>query len=109
MPQINTDLITDLKNTLSLELRDSISYIELEEVLSKYVNELISKNFEKLVSVLYRIDVSEKKLKYLLKSNADENAGKIIAQLIIERQLEKIKSRKENTMPAKDDDEFEKW
>ena len=48
-----------------------------------------------LVQILYRIDVSEKKIKTLLKENQGSDAGKIIASLIIERQMQKIKSRQQ--------------
>jgi hypothetical protein len=69
---------------------------ELEEMhrkLAVYINELIEKDFQKLISILYRLDVSEEKLKALLINNTGEDAGNIIAHLIIERQLQKIKSR----------------
>ncbi|WP_462221025.1 hypothetical protein [Ferruginibacter sp.] len=97
----NTELIQYINKDMALELPEKISFTELEEKLSAAINELIQDNFEKLVSLLYRIDVSEKKLKNLLQDHASENAGKIIAQLIIERQLEKMalrkKYKKENT------------
>lgn len=81
---------------------------EVQQLLAEAVNYLLNHNFEKLVSILYRIDVNETKLKTVLKENPGEDAGKIIADLIIERQLQKIKSRKEtnsnNNIP-----EDEKW
>ncbi len=63
--------------------------------LIEYINQLIITNFEKLVQLLYRIDVNEAKLKAMLADNTNEDAAKIIAALIIERQLQKIKSRAE--------------
>jgi hypothetical protein len=109
MTEPNEVLIADLNKTLAIELSAAISFTELEETLAAYVNELIQKDFEKLVSLLYRVDVNENKLKGLLDLCADENAGKIIAQLIIERQQQKINSRKE--FGKKDDsvDADEKW
>ncbi len=105
----NTGLIQNINKDLAITLSEKISFTDLEEKLAAHVNHLIKKDFEKLVSLLYRIDVNESKLKKFLHIYTNENAGKIIAQLIITRQLEKIKSRKENTKPAKVDDEFEKW
>jgi hypothetical protein len=104
-----TELIQNINRELDIELPEKIALNNLEEKLSIHINHLIEKDFEKLVSLLYRIDVSESKLKNLLHIYANENSGIMIARLIIERQLEKIKSRKENTRPAKEDDEFEKW
>jgi hypothetical protein len=104
-----TELIQNINKELAIELPEKIALNDLEEKLAAHINRLIEKDFEKLVSLLYRIDVSESKLKNLLHVYANENSGKVIAQLIIERQLEKIKSRKENTGRAEEEDEFEKW
>ena len=71
--------------------------------LADYINQLILVNFERLVQLLYRIDVSEAKLKYLLKENPSEDAGRIIALLIIERQVQKIKFKKEMSENDSDD------
>ena len=90
------ELIQILNNELAIELPEKISFEELKENLSQHINHLIQTNFQKLVSLLYRVDVSESKLKTLLKENADADAGRIIAELIIERQLQKIKSRNGN-------------
>ncbi|HWC54101.1 MAG TPA: hypothetical protein VG676_11000 [Chitinophagaceae bacterium] len=77
--------------------------------LALFINDLIVNDFTKLVQLLYRIDISEKKLKQLLSDNADKDAGKIIAELIIERQLQKIKSRQQFKSPGGIIDDSEKW
>jgi hypothetical protein len=79
-----------------------------KEVLVEKINALLNHDFQKLVSILYRMDVSETRLVQLLKENPGENAAVIIADLMIERQLQKIKSRGENknTDIIPDDD---KW
>ncbi len=105
----NSELVQYLNKDMALELPEKISFTELEEKLSAEVNLLIQTNFEKLVSLLYRIDVSEKKLKTLLHNNANENAGKIIAALIIERQLEKMALRKKFTKDSKGESDQERW
>lgn len=80
----------------------------LKEKLSRHINHLIQDDFEKLVSLLYRVDVSETKLKNLLHKHRDENAGSIIANMIIERQLQKIESRKK-AKDSRDISDEEKW
>jgi hypothetical protein len=57
------------------------------------INFLIQKDFARLINVLYRLDVSESRLKLLLQQQPDVNAGELIANLMIERQLEKIATR----------------
>ena len=109
MPQINSDLIPSLSQTLDINLPDDISFELLNEKLLQHINNLILHDFQKLVSLLYRIDISEEKLKYLLKENADKDAASIIADLIIERQMQKIKSRELFKQWDLDIDENEKW
>jgi hypothetical protein len=58
--------------------------------------------------VLYRVDVSEPKLKNLLQANPQTDAAVIIADLLIERQAEKIKTR-ESFKGKRDIPEDEKW
>ena len=81
---------------------------ELERELSVKINWLIQNNFEQLVFILYRIDVNELKLRLLLNQFTGEDTGKIIAQLIIERQTQKIITRQQFKQQH-DIDENEKW
>ena len=65
------------------------AFSELEQLgpsdLIAYINDCIQNDFNKLVQLLYRIDVSEEKLKYILQLNPNEDAAKLIAAVIIER------------------------
>ena len=101
-------LITELKKDLPLETAENISLDELKKKLATHINNLINHDFEKLISLLYRVDVSERKLKTLLRENKNEDAGTLIAELIIERQLQKIKTRKEFSQNNKQSD-AERW
>ena len=86
-------------NLQSLEKLDTPS-VELT------INELIKNDFSRLVQILYRIDVSEAKLKNILNANPNEDAGKLIAQVIIERLAATKKARESfNTPPRIDDTE----
>ena len=90
------------------DLPENISGADVERSLAEKINYLIQHDFELLVRLLYRIDVNEKKLKTLLKENTGEDAGKLIATLIIERQLQKIRSREQSSRDSTniiDDDE----
>jgi len=50
-----------------------------------YINDCIQNDFNQLVQLLYRIDVSEEKLKMILHSNPNEDAARLIAAVIVER------------------------
>lgn len=77
---------------ISIENR---SYEELERKLASYLNDLLTKDFNKLVSILYRIDIAQEKAMAALAENAKiESAGETLARLIIDRQLEKVITRR---------------
>lgn len=101
-------LISTINHSLAIELPEKLTESELRSHLNEYINTLIRDDFERLVALLYRIDVSETKLKYLLLENPHQDAAKIIAALIIERQKQKIRLRKRNK-PDTDIPEIEKW
>ncbi|MEI2740681.1 MAG: hypothetical protein V9F01_18045 [Chitinophagaceae bacterium] len=109
MTLVNKDLVPEINQSLEISLPDSISLEELKEKLVLHINYLINHDFEKLVFYLYRIDVNESRMKYLLDQKEGENAAELIADLIIERQLEKIKSRQQFRQRDNDIDENEKW
>lgn len=120
MTQINTDLIPALNDSFEIILPPDISLKEIKDKLAEHINHLINHDFQKLVSLLYRVDVNENKLRDLLQQNearppADggtvgrgENTAGLITDLIIERQLQKMKSRKNSSKDDSIPDE-EKW
>ena len=55
------------------------------------------------------MDVSEPKLKNLLANHPQADAGIIIAQLMIERQLQKIATRKQFRQKDNSINEEDKW
>ncbi|MEQ1675443.1 MAG: hypothetical protein ABL876_02005 [Chitinophagaceae bacterium] len=105
---MHEDLVPDINQSLEISLPASISPEELKDQLSAYINHLINTDFEKLVYYLYRIDVDETRMRNLLDKSAGENAAALIAELIIERQQQKIESR--NTFDTNDNiPDEEKW
>jgi hypothetical protein len=92
---IDAQLIETLNNTMEMSIPVTLDEEELHQQLSVYIGQLIETDFQKLVNLLYRIDVSETKLRSFLTDNPDSDAASIIAGLIIERQLQKIKSREQ--------------
>ena len=105
----NEALVREINKSIAIVFQEGISLDELEIQLSAYINQLIQTDFQKLITLLYRIDVSEPKLKELLKQNPEEEAGRIIAALIIERQVQKIKTRQQFGRQQGGFTEEEKW
>ena len=100
--------INELAKELGLALTDN-NYEKNRQLLATQVNEWLLNNFDKLISVLYRMDVSEARLKKLLEDHPNTDAGLIIADMMIERQAAKIKSRQQYRQRDNSIDEEEKW
>lgn len=88
------ELVRLINNQLDTDFEDSISPDELQQKLWGFINDLIQHDFQKLVLILYKVDVDENKLKNILKDEAGKDAADIIAVLIIEREKQKIETRK---------------
>jgi len=106
IPEQPTELIQDLNRSYGLELADHLGLDQLEALLAERVNTMIREDFGALVQWLYRVDVNETKLRQLLRENEGpvvdgqgagqerEDTGKIIARLVMERQWQKIETRR---------------
>ena len=94
--QNNQALSTVIKN-LHIEEENDLEKSQSEnfQILVNFIDDLIQNDFNRLVSILYRVDISEQKLKLKLAENKDSNvrSAEIIANLLIEREQEKIRSR----------------
>lgn len=90
---------------LSLETIEKLD----PSALTKLINEWITQDFKKLLLVLYRLDVSEKKLTQLLAENKGVDAANIIAALIIERIASAKASREKYKMDPSAIPDDEKW
>lgn len=71
------------------------NYEQLKKDLADYLNDLLVSDYNKLISILYRIDIAQEKAVAELAKNAEnESPGETLARLIIERQLQKIETRR---------------
>ncbi len=91
-------LIEKLYNDFSIDktnLPTTKDYSEelkiIKEFLSKRITELMIKNQERFFNTLYRIDVNESKVAQVL--NTSKNISDDLADLIIERQLQRLKTQ----------------
>lgn len=91
-----------LANSFELELPETISKEKIIEILSWRVDKLMAANPDQLFSMLYRLDISEAKIKAAMLEGGI--FAKNIAVLIYERQLEKIVARKKYPGQAAEDD-----
>ncbi len=100
--------IKEVANELGITILENNFQVNRQALINR-INELIQTDFQKLILILYRVDVNEDKLRYFIKENSEENAASIIADLLIERQAQKIIFRKQFGKRDNDIDENEKW
>ena len=67
---------------------------ELKEVLIERIAFMLDHEYDKLVNALYRIDLDEGKLHELFSGKNRESIPSILADMIFERQIQKIYFRK---------------
>jgi len=79
-----------------------------KEDLIVFIKQLINNDFEKLIFLLYRIDVNENKIKQLL-DKSTINTEELIAQAIIDRIAEKKITKEKYKQQQQDIDEDDKW
>ena len=86
--------VTEFHKLSLLPTAQHITYDQLQQYLITHINQLLKNDFSALVQLLYRMDIPEEKLRYYLQQNKEEMASGIIAELMIERQLQKAESRR---------------
>jgi hypothetical protein len=88
--------------TLSLqkyiEVNEGLPYEELKRILSEQIVFLLHNELEKLMGILYRIDVRERDVKAAFAQNNPKLIAPLLATSIIERELEKAKSRRDHSI-----------
>ena len=104
--ELNTEEIFSLQKSVSKDfvksdyssLIPNNDYEKLEEFrkyLTEKMKDMLENNYNLLINTLYRIDISEKKLSKLFSSKNKESIPEKLAELIIERQVEKINFRRQ--------------
>lgn len=73
---------------------DLVSLEEFRKYLAEKLKHLLDEKFDTLVNILYKIDISEKKLSELFSGENRDSIPDSLADLIIERQFQKIRLRK---------------
>jgi hypothetical protein len=109
-------LLYDLRTAYGLDLHEDhrkkpaspgdLTVDELADLLADRINDMINRDFSTLVQLLYRIDVSESKLRQLLQGNTTTDAGRTIARLILERQWQKIETRRQYKVDKSSSDDL---
>lgn len=81
----------------------------MREKLEQYLNDLLVNDFNRLVQLLYRLDIDEQRLRAVLRARPEEPAGRLMAALLLEREEEKRKSRQQFSQRDQNVTDEEKW
>ena len=73
---------------------DNENYHDILQKLIPIINHLLDKDMHLLMQILYRVDVNEEKFKNAMAFSDPKELGEKVCKLIIERQLQKIETRK---------------
>ena len=79
------------------------SFEEMRAMLINRITELLSLNPEKLMAILYRIDVKEVAVNQIMSTSFPLEVPIHLADLIITRQLEKAQSRADHARRQEDE------
>jgi hypothetical protein len=90
---VEKDFLISENNSL-IPSTDIVSLEEFRKYLTEKLKFLLDNKFDMLVNILYRIDINEKKLSQLFSGKNRDSIPTTLANLIIERQLQKINLRK---------------
>lgn len=94
--QLHYQALLKIADLLNIPHTEGLELFELHNVVSTELNVLITNDFNKVVSILYRVDVSELKLREeIARFGHKETAGKTLTRLLVKREVEKIGSRAE--------------
>jgi len=94
MTEDNKQVYEIISGNFELEKVNEITIEEIQRILTERIREMLDKNVEKLILILYRIDVNQKKTDGIFKSPFKDEIAENLAAAVIERQLEKIETRK---------------
>jgi hypothetical protein len=78
----------------TLKEYETLDQSTLEERLSQFIQNLLEHNFAKLTNMIYRHDVNEAKFNRALEEPSLKLQANAIARLVVERELQKIETRK---------------
>ncbi len=94
--EIFTALIQKLSKDFSLENNELPVQSGLEAIrryLTERIREMMARNHERFMNNMYRIDVDESRVNQILHSKDKLKIPEQLADLIIERQLQRIKTQ----------------
>jgi len=105
MPRMSEEssLLPEALSTLSVAFVDKsttlvpgekVTMDDVRKFLIEKITTLLDRNHGMLMSILYRIDVSERRVKQAMTGSSPAELPAVLADLVIERQLQKLRTKR---------------
>jgi hypothetical protein len=105
-PPLVPETLAALSDAFAVPVPASADLEAVRRFLAGKVAELLDRNPAMLMSILYRVDVAERDVKRALAEESPESMPRCLADLLIERQLQKLRLRRQYRA---DDDGPAEW
>ena len=95
---LSDSLLQLIQNDFFMESRldeeSKSDYDRIFKWLKMEIEILLDQDFERLLNILYRIDIGEEDLKRALSLESSADLASLLTDLVIKRELQKVESRK---------------
>lgn len=82
-----------ISGNFELQRAEVLTFNDVRYILTLKIRELLDKNVERLLSIIYRIDINQKKIDRIFENDSKDEIAAQIADAVIERQLMKVQTR----------------
>lgn len=97
--ELSESIIQDFHLDSDNELVSIRHMDDLRHKLEKIVAYLLDNDFERLLNAMYRLDIDEEKFKKAVSGTDGKNISREIAELIVSREIQKLKTRIKYSRP----------
>jgi hypothetical protein len=98
-----------IESSFDLTRKTISSEEDLVAVLAERIADMLEKQPEQLMSLLYRLDVLESKIVPVMRPDAPEPANVGLARLVVERQKQRIETKKNTRIDPLEGMDDWKW
>lgn len=92
-----------IARAFDLDIEEHDAYKRIREQVLNRIIELLTRNPERLMAILYRIDVPESAVTSIFDTALPPDVPDLLADLVMERQLAKARTRAEHTRAARNE------
>ena len=106
---MNEQLVQLVHHDMDIETSNTASREQLIKMITVVVNNWMQFDFQRLVQLLYRIDVSEHNLQHLLAQQQGNASAPLIAEAILSRYEQIIQTRRQHRQNIDEIPDDERW